>query len=89
MKSRRRANKNGEMVRAIQWEGAISSERTWGSHIPYEQWGAVWSYLEFPNHLIVWVLMMWLFHVVSPVKMIRKKLVQARKIGSEPTKLSS
>ena len=32
-------------------------ELTWGIHIPYTnlypiQWGASWSYLEFPNHLI-------------------------------------
>ena len=39
-------------------EGARSSERTWGSHsqifidIPYIQWGAISSYLEFPKHLI-------------------------------------
>ena len=22
------------------------------TNVPYKQWGAVWSYLEFPNHLI-------------------------------------
>ena len=36
-------------------EGAIRS--IWGIHIPllipYEQWGAVRSYSEFPNHLLV------------------------------------
>ena len=23
-----------------------------GIHIPYEPWGAIWSYQEFPNHIL-------------------------------------
>ena len=38
----------------IQWLGGSWGAR--GIHTPYiipTQWGASWSYLEFPNHLIV------------------------------------
>ena len=34
----------------------------WGIHIPCTfpiKWGASWSYLEFPNHLIAYKLMYW------------------------------
>ena len=41
----------------LQWFGRSCSERARGIHIfPWYspiQWGAVWSYFEFPNHLIV------------------------------------
>ena len=34
-----------------------AKERARGIHIPYEKWGAVWSYLEFPNHLVVRIIL--------------------------------
>ena len=37
------------------WEGARKGANlgySYSPYIPYEQWGAGWSYLEFPNHLI-------------------------------------
>ena len=42
---------------AIQWLGGSDKWSVWGTHIPYVfgtpiQWGAGWSYLEFPKHLI-------------------------------------
>ena len=44
---------------AIQWLGGSDSELglSFVIHIPHVspiQWGAVWSYLEFPNHLLVY-----------------------------------
>ena len=46
-----------ELFLSSGWEGDKEVECSYSIHIPYcIQWGAVWSYLEFPNHLIVFVL---------------------------------
>ena len=40
----------------LQWLGGSDKRSVWGIHIPYRfpiQWGAVRSYLKFPNHLVV------------------------------------
>ena len=52
---------------SIQWLGESAPRSVWGIHIPYIfpiQWAAVWSYLEFPIHLIVFL---WYFYGTSRV----------------------
>ena len=44
-----------EITRAMQWLEGSDTRSLWGIHFPYIfplKWGAGWSYLEFPNHLI-------------------------------------
>ena len=39
-----------------EWSGGSDRRSVWGTHFPdifTISWGAVWSYLEFPNYLVV------------------------------------
>ena len=51
-----------QLVISIQWLWGSEKRSIWGIHSPYIfpiTWGAVWSYLEFPNHLLVFQGLCW------------------------------